>query len=245
MSFFARGYDKSDEYQQKVKEQRQAEYDSRKPQRLFVKPGKEVEIIFVDDDPITFKEHWLRVGGKYDPADRYTCLEQRQPDGTFSPCPFIDGKYHNPYMVSLWTVLDGSEWEDKRGVKHKWEPKIMDLRQDDYDILKRKRKSQGGNLVGCKFRLYRTEKKNDRDKTKLDFEFVERVKLEEFGNPKIFEYAKLFVPVSFKAAEEIQARSGGGFVPRNDEPVSTRSSRDDSSREEQAPPPGDVDAVPF
>ena len=91
-----------------------------------------------------------------------------------------DGKAKR-YKGMFFSVLDLSEWTDKKGVKHSCEKKLLVAKKDTAEKLGRKwlaRQEQGQSLRGAMFKVYR----GSTDKSPSvgdDFEFVKMVDLSQ------------------------------------------------------------------
>ena len=90
------------------------------PQRFWMPPNTGTQIIFTDDDPLRYYEHGMQVGKSY--RHWATCT------GDKNTCPLcLIG--HDPYYVAAWTVLDRTEWKDKKGVARKDEKRLYVCKQ--------------------------------------------------------------------------------------------------------------------
>lgn len=108
MGMFQRGYDASraeKERQDKVRENM-----GKKLFRFFIKEdGEEADLRFLNEEPVNFKEHSIRVGERF---ENYTC--------TGDDCPFCsDGD--RPTYKGAYIVIDRRpfEYTDKNGKKQK------------------------------------------------------------------------------------------------------------------------------
>lgn len=175
---------------------------SRKPNRLWLAEKTEKQIVFVDDEGFSFYEHQLKINDDW--RNWFSCLRQMGKN-----CPLCDSGY-NRYYVTMFTVVDLSEWTDKKGVKHVNELRLLALKPDVASIVKRKKATRNGSLVGCMFKVFRSSGKDYSSGS--DFEFIDKVDLQKFSNPKPFEYEKLFAPLTPEQLSNVmgarQASSG-------------------------------------
>lgn len=80
--------------------------------RLWLKPGEEAHVIFVDDEPVWCERHVVKVGDKK--FVEFTCLS---PD---EPCPICLKEGKRPLGITYYTVIDLRQYERRDGtlVKH-------------------------------------------------------------------------------------------------------------------------------
>ena len=82
--------------------------------RVYLKYGESRDVIFVDDDPFRIWEHNWRGENKW--KNWCTC----KGDG----CQSCAAKMKR-YFIGYYTVVDTSEWTDKKGVKHQFEMSFL------------------------------------------------------------------------------------------------------------------------
>lgn len=170
---------------------------NRKPPRFWMKAGQEAEIVFIDDEGITFYEHNLQLNDSW--GNYFTCL--KSDEGGDKRCPLCESRYNN-YLVTLYSVIDCTKFTDKKGVVRQNEKKILAVKSEVAKKIIRKKAAQKGSLIGCKFTVFRTtaESANSGD----DFEFVERCDLMKFAGqdglpPKAFDYEKFYKPDTYES----------------------------------------------
>lgn len=112
---------------------------------FFVKADNSKEIVFVDDNPIVFMEHKIWADGKY---QRFTCLGPS--------CPLCKSG-HQAKKVFVLTAIDKTEWIDRSGNVH-GDNKVLFIGSMNVAPLLKKEKDRLGTLVGCRFRVSRTDK---------------------------------------------------------------------------------------
>lgn len=169
---------------------------NRKPPRFWMKPGQEAELIFVDDDGITFYEHNLKLNENW--GNFFTCLKSDESGDR--RCPLCESRYDN-YLVTLYTVIDCTKFVDKKGATRQYERKILAVKPEVAKKIVRKKAAQKGSLVGCKFTVFRTSDKSGNSGD--DFEFIDRLDLMQFAGqdgkaPAPFEYEKFYKPESYE-----------------------------------------------
>lgn len=108
MGMFQRGYDAS--RAEKERQDKARENMGKKLFRFFIKEdGEEADLRFLNEEPVNFKEHSIRVGERF---ENYTC--------TGDDCPFCaDGD--RPTYKGAYIVIDRRpfEYTDKNGKKQK------------------------------------------------------------------------------------------------------------------------------
>lgn len=128
-------------------EERAAEDKRRAAKRNFIRrfwvpvdAKKITRITFVDDDtklwmhmatkkhpkgqvpPYQLYEHQMHLNGNW--FNWFTCL------GAKGKCPICATGENNPYFAAVYTVIDHSEWKDKRGNHHKDELRLFVAKPD-------------------------------------------------------------------------------------------------------------------
>lgn len=228
MSWYSSGQEGADKAKQEDKK-RQAEIErSRQPFRLWLPPDTSAQITFLDSDGFFFREHQLYLDGSW--LNWETCISEIDEEG----CPICESGKKYSY-VGVWTVIDHSEFTSKKTNKvYKNTKKLFVAKGGARNKLLKQRERRDGNLVGCRFEVTRyTEKECS---TGEDFEFIERVSLEdikalcpaeekpdEYIQP--FDYRKLFEP---KTAAELRAVIGTA-PPVGSEDANRGSSTEDES----------------
>jgi len=168
MSWYETGFDGVDKEQSRV----ESKFG---PDRFWVPPESSRELIFVDDEPFQINEHNPKINGGY--KNWFTCL--RGVHDEVVCCEKLGGD--SRYYVGYMTVVDCSEWTDKRGITHKYEVKLLPAKLRTMKKIRRK-KEERGSLVGC---LYRSSREDRRSAAVGDeFEFQREVDME-----KLFEHA--------------------------------------------------------
>jgi len=168
-------------------------------ERFWMPPGSEKVVIFLTpgDRSPTIWEHNYNTGSSW--ANWLTCLSPK-------PCPMCelalanDGKYAR-YKVQLFTVIDTSEWQDKAGVVHKNERKVLCAKKKTVEILARchlSRIENGVSLRGAAFKVFRTKADKSPSVGEM-FEFIRMVDLSSYDADEL-DYAAMFAPDPIKAA---------------------------------------------
>lgn len=173
------------------------------PRRFWLKPHSSQQVIFLDDDPIQFKEHQVCIDGSW--QHWATCPD----DGTCPLCDIGD----KPRFVGVWTVIDRAEYKDKKGQVHKDEvrlfvatPKVIAKLQRRSDKLKND-KGKADGLVGLVFDVTRGDEKSP--STGDDFELVGKAKPELMAGKEVPSYEDLFKPDERKLHRYAKRLTGG------------------------------------
>lgn len=164
--------------------------------RFWLPVDGEAKIVFLDDEPPIIEEHQIKIDGDW--RNWFTCLRL-----VGESCPICESTESRPYTVGFYTVLDMSEWTDRRGNTHKNELKLLPAKFKTLQQLK-KLSAKRGSLKGACFEVYRTTK--DSPNTGDVFDFVDKMSKEEIlelnPNATPFDYAEILEP---KSASEILA----------------------------------------
>jgi hypothetical protein len=130
-SKFRSGYDVADN---KFKDQQSNSRRAFVP-RFFLKKGTTGELIFLDDKPVTIEEHVIVSNRNGKP--QYTNVTS--PSTVGEPDPLKDAGSRTS-MVVYYSVVDTKEvYTDKNGKEHKFQKKLLGLKKQAYDALKRRR----------------------------------------------------------------------------------------------------------
>lgn len=141
------------------------------PRRLWIPGGATKEFVFVDDEPCCIYEHNPKMNGSW--KNWFTCLADITPDD--KPCCDVLGA-NTRYYCGFFTIVDCSEWVDKKGNKYQYEMKLLPAKLKSLKKFRRK-KEERGSLVGCLFKAHRED---DRSPSIGDeFEFVREVNMEK------------------------------------------------------------------
>jgi hypothetical protein len=170
-SWYETGYDG-------VKKEEDRIAASQGPQRLWIPAGTGKDIVFLDDDPTCIHEHNPKMNGHW--RNWMTCLK-----GVYDKvvcCERLGSS--SRYYVGYFTVIDCSEWTDKKGNKYQYEIKLLGAKLKTLKKLRRKRDDRG-SLVGCLFSAFREDGRSP--SVGDEFEFKREVDM-----------AKLFELVNFK-----------------------------------------------
>lgn len=184
MSWYKSGFDSM-----KQEEDRLATLNG--PNRLWMPAGAERDIIFLDDEPFAIYEHNPKINGSF--KNWMTCVQGISDD---VPCCEVLGA-NSRYYVGYFTVIDCSEFIDKKGNKHAYEVKLLGAKLKTMKKFRRKKEDRG-SLVGCMYRAVREDAKSP--VCGDEFEFKKEVDL-----AKVFEHAmyrgKKLSEIYTKAAE--------------------------------------------
>jgi len=167
--------------------------------RFWLPPEKGTKIVFLDDNPPIIEEHQLRIDGNW--RNWISCLSI-----VGQPCPLCESG-DKPYTAGFYTVIDTTEWTDRKGIVHKNEVKLYCVKFQTLKKLKRasaKQSERGKNgLVGAMFEVYRGDSKAP--STGDEFEYLETLSDVDIRalNPKaaILDYEAILKP---KSPDEIR-----------------------------------------
>lgn len=128
------------------------------PPRLWMPAGSTREIVFVDNEPVTIYEHNWKANGSW--KNWATCLR-----GIEDECPGCSELGEtNRYYVGIYTVIDISEWTDRRGNKHQFEINLLPAKLKSLKKFRRKAAERieagGTGVAGCLYRLARDGKED-------------------------------------------------------------------------------------
>lgn len=144
--------------------------------RYWMPDGSEKQITFLDGelseagllDVPRYWEHQLKLGDSW--KNWYPCTKDEE------PCPLCDIK--QPSLVYALTIIDHSEWEDKKDKVHEHERKLYICKGDTYKRLSKIAAKRGG-LTGCTFDVSRIGDKAEA--VGNDFDFVEKLSLKKIA----------------------------------------------------------------
>ena len=157
MSLFKRGYDDLDRIEKEIQERR----NTNTVYRFWLPPSKTTRIVFLDDNPPIYEEHQLKIKGDW--RNWFTC---GTPLGM--PCECCE-RGDRPYTAGAYTIIDGTEWTDKKGNVHKNERKLFVAKFETLKKLKQISVKRGG-LRGCVFEVTRTSDTSPSTGDMFDFE---------------------------------------------------------------------------
>jgi hypothetical protein len=181
--------------------------------RFWMPKGSDRTIIFLSDGqgdygPATSFEHQVQLHGNW--RNWFTCLES-----TGKACPLCEwNKEHNQfkrYKAMFFSIIDTTEFVDKRGNKRKNLKKILCAKRGVAEIIKRKylaRFEEGEGIRGAMFKVYRT---NDDKSSSVgeDYEFVKMVDLSGLEDSEPHDWAEVLRPESLDTCVEQLRRERG------------------------------------
>jgi hypothetical protein len=146
------------------------------PMRFWMPPEASKQVIFLDDEPFSVYEHNPKLNGSW--QHQFTCLQ-----GVYdNPICCSKLKDYPRYYVGYFTIVDCTEWTDKKGNKYQYDLKLFPAKIRTLKKLRRK-KEERGSLIGC---LYKATREDSTSPVVGDeFEFVREVDLD-----KVFEVAR-------------------------------------------------------
>lgn len=172
MSWYSTGFEGMD----KEQERQDTMYG---PSRMRVPVGKSQDIVFVDDEPFAIYEHSPKIAGEWS-GNEITCVQGVHDDVV---CCQILGP-SSRYYAGYCTVVDCSEWTDKRGVKHQYELKLVQAKMRTLKKFRRK-KDDRGKLTGSLYTASRDDEKSPKCGDEFEFKRdVDMAKLFDFATYK-------------------------------------------------------------
>lgn len=182
--------------------------------RFWMPPSKDDKpdtfLTFVDDLqhpsgyplPFVFNEHQLQINGNW--KNWFTCPG----DG----CPLC-ASGDRPSLVAAFTVIDHSEWTDKKGKVHKDELKLYMAKTKVNKILRKMMKKKG-SLRGWKCEVTRAT--GESPSTGDGFDFEDRITLSDDIQPP--DYMELFKPKSMEDLAKV-VKGEADLVDADDDTV--------------------------
>jgi hypothetical protein len=158
--------------------------------RFWLKEHESKKVVFLDDVPATFYEHNLFINGRW--GNYFTCI------GKANGCPLCMSG-HKPSFVGVFTIIDRSEYKDKKGVMHTDTKRLYAVRAETLKMLKEK-KDRWGSLTG--FEIIISRKGSKDANCGSDFERViegDTVKKPNLGHIQDLSpinYAEVLAPMS-------------------------------------------------
>lgn len=199
--------------QDEVKRAQQRSADAQnRTHRFWLKDGETKRFAFVDGDPYSIREHDFQINNRW--GNTKTCLQ-----GTGEACPYCEAD-NKPYFVSMFTVIDMSEYTGRDGKVYKNTIKLFPAKSEALKILLKLREKRG-DLAGCMFDASRAGDKSP--KVGNMFDFVKKVNLSDpkvykalgmNAAPKPIDYEAKLAPLSREAA---LAWLGGNSAGADDE----------------------------
>lgn len=175
----------------KLMEKVEAEQEAKKAasenftRRFWIPDGGETRITFLDgelDDEgllstVSYWEHQLKMNGHF--RNWFPCTQIEE------PCPICEGGEATPSLVSVFTIIDHSEWKDKNGNTHKNEKSLFVCKRETFKRLQKIAAKRGG-LAGITFEVSRTGDKSPNVGDSFDYEEKSTPKelMEKYGLSK-------------------------------------------------------------
>lgn len=224
VSWLKTGAESAQMQKQYEQEKERRKQEAGKMWRFWLKHGAEGEITFVDGQldsqgfllPPRFYEHQVYLAGSWN--NFYVCPEKTNPQSG-DKCPICAGG-DKPSMVSVFTVIDHSEYTRKDGSVSKDVPKLFVAKDGTYQILAKKAQKHDG-LAGVRFSVSRIGDKAASVGTM--FEFVSKTPVDVLQKQYLrqvqingqMKTVSLFTPADydkefvFKTGEELLAEGFG------------------------------------
>lgn len=152
------------------------------PGRLWIPPGEQRELVFIDSTPACIYEHNPRINNTF--RNWMTCLQ-----GIHDFCPACrDLGANTRYYCGYFTVVDCSKWKDRKGNDHQYEIMLLQAKLKTLKKFRRK-KEERGSLAGC---LYRATREDEKSPVCGDeFEFVREVDMGKMLSEVMYRGKKL------------------------------------------------------
>lgn len=175
----------------------------RSPPRIWLKPGYEKEIIFVDDRGFSFFEHQISCAGKW--SNWLTCLK------TVGKCPICKSGNVSK-AVTLFTVIDATGWIADDGTRYQNKLRLFVASPDVAAVLVKEKHRQENGLVGGR---YLASKSSFSELcTTRNFRKICTENMADFNDPLPFDYEEIFRPLPVEAmmtvASKIILKGGDG-----------------------------------
>jgi len=177
--------------------------------RFWMPKDTETKITFLDgkldDDGMldipTYLEHQLNLDGSW--QNWFACTSETE------PCPICEGD-DNPSLVGILTVIDHTEWEDRKGNKHKDEKKLFVCKRPTIKQLQKIATKRGG-LKGITFEVSRVGEKAASVGDMFDFDkkWSTAMLLKKFKDNKPFNYEEV---LNYQTADELRKRGFGNLA---------------------------------
>lgn len=165
------------------------------PQRFWIPSGGNKLFVFLDDEPCCIYEHNPKINGSW--KNWITCLNGVSDD---IPCCEILGD-KTKYYVGYFTVIDCSDYTDKKGNKYQYELKLLPAKIKTLKKFRRK-KEERGSLVNTLFKATREDDKSP--SCGDEFEFQREADL-----------AKLLPLVIYKGKKLVELIAKANETPEN------------------------------
>ena len=128
----SRGYNSFEKKEAEVEERMKGQV-----QRFYLPPQKDSKVIFLDDDPPIIEEHQLKINGRW--TNWFTCRKMLG-----ERCIICDELGDSPYTIGFYTILDLSEYQNKKGETVKNTIKIFAPKFKALQMIKRASQKRGG-----------------------------------------------------------------------------------------------------
>jgi len=175
--------------------------------RFYVKRGTERQITFLDgalDEDgeltmVTYYEHNLYMNGNW--RNFFVCTGNEN-----EPCPICEeGKL--PAMVAAFTILDHTEYTDRKGNTHKDQVMLLLAKRGTQKLLEYQAAKRGG-LAGVTFDVARIDEEQSAA-VGTSFDFVEKIDvkkvLKKYG-AEVIDYEDA---INYRTPEELRKRGFG------------------------------------
>jgi hypothetical protein len=123
------------------------------PFRFWLKQGESCELAFVDDEPACIYEHQPKINGE---LQNFTCLKDVYPE---EPVCCEKFGFDSRYYVGLFTIVDFRKREDKKGVSHQFELKLLAAKYSALKLMGERKANKDNRLAGRVYKVKRVGEK--------------------------------------------------------------------------------------
>ena len=216
MGFLKKG--KDSQKQMKKADEKAAKQAEGYINRFWMPNDAETKITFLDGsldedgmlDAPTYLEHQLNMDGSW--KNWFACT------GETEPCPICEGG-DNPTLVAVLTIIDHTEWTDKKDKIHKDEKKLFVCKRYTIKQLQKIATKRGG-LAGMTFEVSRIGEKAASVGDMYDYvgkRSAAVLKKKYKDNATVFDYEEV---LNYKTAEELRAIGFGSLAVGSEAGVS-------------------------
>ena len=209
-------YEKVDKQDQVREEQARSPYRN----RFWLPENKSAKMTFLDGfmdktgllQTVSYWEHQVELNGTW--RNWFVCVSEEE------PCPICEER-SRPSFVSVFTVIDHSQFTDGEGHLREHERKLFIAKKDTFKLLQQMASNRGG-LAGNQFEVSRIGSKAAA--VGSNFDFIRKYKYEELlaectgmkpkgedGDKKVarpYEYERIIL---YKKAHELKEMGFGGM----------------------------------
>ena len=166
------------------------------PWRFYLKADQSKRIVFIDDNCCRFREHNLKIGGKW--GNFFTCIGTEGEQA----CPLCKSG-DTPYLAGAFTVVDLSGYEKDGERKGKNRKYLFVAKYYTLEVLQKQFAKRNG-LVGAVYEVTRTSANNAPSVGNV-WDYEEKMDITGLPDTEIYKYQEVFKP---RSMEEMCRASG-------------------------------------